>query len=200
MALHLQKTSAASRAAQTPGVRWNYDLLMLRTGLIVEVPSAERAVAPWRERLDRQAGLGVPAHVTVLFPFVAPEQIDKGILAALRQVLSATEPFEFHLARTGWFGRSVLWLAPEPATPFRQLTEGLTAAFPDCPPYSGQFAEVVPHLTVGDQGQAQELAAAERDVRRHLPIREHAQAVTLMAEQADGHWRHHSRFALGQNQ
>ena len=176
-----------------------YHLLMLRTGLIVEVPNAERAVGQWRERLDPQATLGVPAHVTVLFPFAAPEHIDQGILAALRRVLSAMEPFEFQLARTGWLGRSVLWLGPEPAAPFRQLTEGLTAAFPDYPPYGGQFAEVVPHLTVGDHGTAQQLAAAECDVRRHLPIREHAQAVTLMAEQADGHWRHRSRFGLGQN-
>ena len=175
----------------------NYHLLMLRTGLIVEVPNAERAVGQWRTQLDPQAALGVPAHVTVLFPFAAPEHIDNGILAALRQVLSAMEPFEFQLARTGWFGRSVLWLGPEPAAPFRHLTAGLIAAFPDYPPYGGQFAEVVPHLTVGGHGTAQQLAAAERGVRRHLPILEQAQAVTLMAEQTDGHWHRRSTFALG---
>ena len=68
---------------------------------------------------------------------------------------------------------------------------------PDYPPYGGQFAEVVPHLTVGGHGTAQQLGAAERDVRRHLPIREQAQAVTLMAEQTDGHWHRRSTFALG---
>ena len=62
---------------------------MLRTGLIVEVPDAEHVVAHWREQLDPHAMLGVPAHVTVLFPFAAPDRIDKGILTALRQVLSA---------------------------------------------------------------------------------------------------------------
>jgi 2'-5' RNA ligase superfamily len=106
---------------------------MLRTGLIVEVPDSEHVVAHWREQLDPHAMLGVPAHVTVLFPFAAPDRIDKGILTALRQVLSAVEPFEFRLPRTGWFGESVLWLAPQPEAPFRHLTEVLTTAFPDYP-------------------------------------------------------------------
>ena len=52
---------------------------MLRTGLIVEVPDAELVVAHWREQLDPHAMLGVPAHVTVLFPFAAPDRIDEGI-------------------------------------------------------------------------------------------------------------------------
>jgi 2'-5' RNA ligase len=171
---------------------------MLRTGLIVEVPAAEHAVADWREQLDPQATLGVPAHVTVLFPFVAPDRIDEAILTALRKILTAVEPFEFRLAQTGWFEQSVLWLGPEPAAPFRHLTEILMAAFPDYPPYAGQFAEIVPHLTVGDHGTAQELAAAACDVQRHLPIQNRAQAVTLMAEQPDGRWHRRASLALGQ--
>jgi 2'-5' RNA ligase len=175
----------------------DYDLSMLRTGLIVEVPDAEHVVADWREQLDPHAMLGVPAHVTVLFPFAASDRIDEGILTALRQVLPAVEPFEFRLPRTGWFGESVLWLAPEPGAPFRHLTEVLTATFPDYPPFGGQFAEIVPHLTVGDHGTEQQLSAAERDVQRHLPIHSNAQSVTLMAEQADGRWHRKARLAFG---
>ena len=188
------RTSAGVRA----GSYLDYHLSMLRTGLIVEVPDAEHVVAHWREQLDPHAMLGVPAHVTVLFPFAAPDRIDEGILTALRQVLSAVEPFEFRLPRTGWFGGSVLWLAPEPGAPFRHLTEVLTAAFPDYPPFGGQFAEIVPHLTVGDHGTEQQLSAAERDVQHHLPIHSNAQAVTLMAEQADGRWHRRARLAFGQ--
>ena len=179
------------------GLTWITIWSMLRTGLIVEVPDAEHVVAHWREQLDPHAMLGVPAHVTVLFPFAAPDRIDEGILTALRQVLSAVEPFEFRLPRTGWFGESVLWLAPEPGAPFRHLTEVLTAAFPDYPPFGGQFAEIVPHLTVGDHGTEQQLSAAERDVQRHLPIHSNAQAVTLMAEQAGGRWHRKARLAFG---
>jgi hypothetical protein len=66
--------------------RWDYHLSRLRTGLIVEVPGAEHAVAHWRKQLNPQATLGVPAHVTVLFPFAAPDCIDEGTLTALHQM------------------------------------------------------------------------------------------------------------------
>ena len=45
---------------------------MSETALIVEVSEAEEAVHEWRARHDSVAARGVPAHVTVLFPFVAP--------------------------------------------------------------------------------------------------------------------------------
>jgi hypothetical protein len=35
------------------------------SGLIVQVPEAEPAVARLRERLDASAPLGIPAHITV---------------------------------------------------------------------------------------------------------------------------------------
>ena len=47
-----------------------------RSGLIIEVPEAEPAVRWHRERLDANAPLGIPAHITVLFPFMPPEMID----------------------------------------------------------------------------------------------------------------------------
>lgn len=40
-----------------------------QTGLIVRIPEAEPAVRRWRDRFDPSAEAGVPAHVTVLFPF-----------------------------------------------------------------------------------------------------------------------------------
>ena len=40
-----------------------------RTALIVEVPEAEPAVGALRLEHDRSAARGVPAHITILFPF-----------------------------------------------------------------------------------------------------------------------------------
>ena len=53
------------------------------SGLIVEVPEAEPAVARLRERLDASAPLGIPAHITVLFPFMPPGTIGPAALAGL---------------------------------------------------------------------------------------------------------------------
>jgi hypothetical protein len=51
-----------------------------QSAVLVPVPEAERAVSRHRARLDAAAALGVPAHVTVLFPFVPPSEIAAGPL------------------------------------------------------------------------------------------------------------------------
>jgi hypothetical protein len=47
------------------------------SAVLVLLPEAEIAVASHRAELDAAAGLGVPAHVTVLYPFVPPARIDE---------------------------------------------------------------------------------------------------------------------------
>jgi 2'-5' RNA ligase len=171
-----------------------------RSGLIIEVPESEPAVASWRERLDPQAALGVPAHITVLFPFAAPDRLDEVTITTLREVFTASAPFTFHLTRTAWFGDKVLWLAPEPRAPFERLTKLVADAFPSFPPYGGQFSEVVPHLTVGDHGTLQQLVDAEHEIRRHLPISAAADALSLMVERSGGRWKRLATFPLIQLQ
>jgi len=41
-----------------------------QTALIAPVPEAEACVGAWQARFDRSAALGVPAHITVLHPFI----------------------------------------------------------------------------------------------------------------------------------
>ena len=53
-------------AADLPG--------MPESAILVPVPEAGPVVGRLRARLDRSASRGVPAHVTVLYPFVPPEQ------------------------------------------------------------------------------------------------------------------------------
>lgn len=70
-----------------------YDRAMTRSGLIIEVPAAEAAVGDWRRRLDPQALLGAPPHVTVLFPFMPRDEIDAATLEKLRRLLTEVPPF-----------------------------------------------------------------------------------------------------------
>ena len=85
------------------------------SGLIIEVPEAEPAVRHHREHLDASAPLGIPAHITILFPFMPPETIGPLALAELEDLFAAAGRFRFQLNRTGWFGDNALWLPP--ATP-----------------------------------------------------------------------------------
>src|SRR3712207_8306425 len=99
------------------------------TALIVAVEPAEPVVGALRARLDPSASWGVPAHITVLYPFLAPDAVDERVRAVLAEVVAAVPAFDLALTRTAWFGDAVLWLAPEPAGPLRDLTAAVAARF-----------------------------------------------------------------------
>ena len=169
-----------------------------RTALVVEVPEAAVAVDPWRERTSpAKPSNGVPAHVTILFPFVPVTEVDDGLVGELRELFAPVPAFRFELRECRHFP-AVLYLAPEPPEPFVALTETVVAAYPGYPPYEGVFAEVVPHLTAAE-GDHAVLARAEGEIRQSLPIAAEAREVVLL-EEVDpelGRWRTHSRLPLG---
>jgi len=170
-----------------------------QSAVLVPVPEAERVVSRHRARLDAAAALGVPAHVTVLFPFVPPSEITAGPLESLAAAVGSVGAFDCEFGGTAWFGSDVLWLAPRPDEPFRTLTRVVTAAFPGYRPYGGAFDDAVPHLTVGDRpsGGAADLRAAEADVLPLLPVAAHVSRVWLMTGgAAPGSWRTVAEFPL----
>ncbi len=162
-----------------------------QTAVLALLPAADPVVGQHREHLDRAAAWGVPAHVTVIYPFVAPGDVDDELVARLGGAVGAVPAFDVTFPRTAWFGDDVLWLAPEPAQPFCDLTAAVFAAFPDHPPYGGAFDGSAPHLTVGERRLA-DLAAlqrAETDVCEHLPLTAHVDRVQLLAgSDAPGSW------------
>jgi 2'-5' RNA ligase superfamily len=176
------------------------------TALLLPVPAAEPAVSRHRARLDEAARDGVPAHITVLYPFLAPAEIREPLLASLGTLFAGFTAFEFTLDQVGWFGEDVVWLGPRDPAPFSALTSAAFTTFPCCPPYGGQHAEVIPHLTIGHAGGQQALRAAARSVRPCLPIKATATEVTLMAgprpgtpDTPPGQWRTVAAFPLSQH-
>jgi 2'-5' RNA ligase len=170
------------------------------SAILVAVPEAEPAVSRLRNSLDPSAPLGVPAHVTALYPFVAPDEITDAVLDAARAAVASVPGFGCRFARTGWFGENVVWLAPEPDDPFRALTAALSTAFPDCPPYGGKIAAVIPHLTIGDRpsGGVSALRAAEAEVLPFLPVSTQVSDAWLMCgSQQPRSWHVVARLPLG---
>jgi 2'-5' RNA ligase len=170
---------------------------MFETAFIVRVPEAEAHVASLRGRFDASAHLGVPAHITVLAPFMAPDQITRSVLAEIQAALSQVPAFAFSLRQVRRFPATA-YLAPEPAAPFIALTEALGRRFPEFPPFRGEHESIVPHLTVanGNAGEA-EVAAAElvAVVQSRGPISSVCSSVSLL-ENSSGLWREMHVFAL----
>ncbi|WP_445529842.1 2'-5' RNA ligase family protein [Streptomyces cyslabdanicus] len=165
-----------------------------QTGLIVRVPDAEPVVRAWREWFDPSAQAGVPAHVTVLFPFLDESRIDARVCSALADMLDSHRAFDLRFESCGRFP-GVLYLAPEPGTQLRRLTEAIADRWPEAPPYGGQFAEIVPHLTVADGQDDAVLDEIEADLLGRLPFTSRISSVDLMVH--DGaKWHERASFAL----
>ena len=69
---------------------------------------------------------------------------------AVGRTITRHSPFRRMRMDTRYVDRfpRVLYLAPEPAAPFVELTQAIAARWPDHQPYGGEFDSVVPHVTV----------------------------------------------------
>lgn len=187
LSLDLQlKTHASYRK------RWRdrADIAVLRklregsgTTLILPVQSADGVL----QKSAREAGL--PAHITILYPFLNGRTIDGDTEAALASLLREIPCFDFELSEIGRFP-GVVYLAPKPAERFVALTEALVARWPEQQPYGGDYQEIIPHLTVA-YGAPIPDGLAER-----LPLAARAEEVWLMTRSA-GRWARRRAFPLG---
>ncbi len=112
----------------------------------------------------------MPAHITVLYPFLPEDQITPEVGDQLVQLFAGQSAFDIVLAGCARFSGGVLYLAPRPAQPLRALTRAVVAAWPQTPPYGGLFDEVVPHLTVATQVESPIMDQIEQHVSAMLPI------------------------------
>ena len=168
---------------------------MSRSAVLVEVPEAEPVVGEWRRRHTYDAPLGVPAHVTLLFPFVPAERLTDDVEERLARLISAAGAFDAAFARTArWPG--LLYLEPQPSQPFSALTEAIAAAWPEHPPYEGEFEVVIPHLTVAESEDGQILDRIATDVEPHLPIELLVREAQLYVEDDAGRWHERRRMPL----
>ncbi|AVV46526.1 2'-5' RNA ligase family protein [Streptomyces sp. ID05-04B] len=165
-----------------------------RSGLVVRIPEAEPAVRAWRDRLDPSASAGVPAHVTVLFPFLDESRLDDDACAVVGEVIGRHRPFETRFEHCGRFP-GILYLAPEPDIPFRRLTEAIADRWPQTPPFGGQFDEVVPHLTVAQGQDDAVLEEVEADLRSRLPVTARVSSVDLLVHNGT-RWQQRASFRL----
>lgn len=170
------------------------------SALIAVVPEAEPLVASFRQRFDPSAAAGVPAHITVLYPFRDSNMLDDEVIESLRRCFRLHSPIAFQLTDLRRFNNAGLYLAPDPSEPFRQLTLAVWRLFPENPPYSGKWPDIVPHLSVAYSEQDKELDNLAVDIGRklkhHLPVKATTLEV-LLIENRGGRWARRETFRLG---
>ena len=172
--------------------------MAIEAALIIAVPEAEPLVQTLRERFDWSAAQGVPAHITILYPFMPPGEITPEVVAELRDLFAHFPAFEFTLPETRRFP-TVLYLAPSPAESFKALTQAVVERYPEYPPYGGEYADMTPHLTIADRLEAEQLDNLEREfLNQHgaqLPVKATTNEV-LLIENSSGRWETRQAFGL----
>lgn len=163
------------------------------TAIVVRTP-LPRPLERVRRRHDRAAALGVPAHVTILYPWLPASVLGREARSALAAIASETRAFEVRFGAVGrWPG--VVYLEPEPAWRFSALIDRVAARFPEYPPYAGAIEEVIPHLTLVERTGAplDEIAAA---AAARLPFVRRVRAIEVLVEDGNRRWRPRWRLPL----
>ena len=173
----------------------------VRASLVIPVPEAEALVGRFRSAYDPGASKGMPAHITINYPFIPGVLLSADTIDRLTKVYASIQPFPFSLSHIARFP-NVLYLAPSPSAPFEQLTILTAHEFPESPPYGGQYDSVTPHLTVADSKDGELPASVEREfsemATEYLPLKAHADSVWLM-DDSTGRWEKRMSFSLGAN-
>jgi 2'-5' RNA ligase len=170
-----------------------------QSALVVLVPEAEGLVKPFRDRFDPSAAKGMPAHITILYPFKLPHELTPALGLVLAELFARSQRFDVSLSNLGRFP-DALYLAPSPEGPLRRLTQLTVERFPEHPPYEGEFAEIIPHMTIAQLPEPDHLDDITVDFQRaahgRLPIRAAVRSVALM-DSTSGRWQVNSLFELG---
>ena len=162
----------------------------LRTALVLVLDDAQPALEPVRADFHPEAvARGIPLHVTVLFPFVAPDAVPA---SELQQLFGSFAPLEFSLTRLAEFP-GVVYAVPEPDRDLLILMRAVHGRFPETPPYGGEFDQVIPHATLAE---GVPLDAVVDRCESLLPIPCRVDGVTLLVETREDRWAEGRRFAL----
>jgi len=167
------------------------------SAVVVPVPEAEPLVSMWRSRFDASAAQGMPAHITILYPFLRGRSLTDDAVAQLKRLCARQPALDVVFRRTARFP-NVLYLEPDPADGLRTLTDDLAVHWPQAPPYGGEFDEIIPHLTVAQDIGDRVLDAVDAMLSPSLPFATRLDHALLLVY--DGtRWRERARlpFAYG---
>jgi 2'-5' RNA ligase len=168
--------------------------MSLRSALIVPI-ELTAPLAAIRARYDGTPSPGLPAHVTILFPFVPVGNVDPSVGAALFELAAAREPFQARFDQVQQRD-AMIWLLPAQQEPFVALTAAVVGRWPTYQPYAGAFDTLIAHLTLVESG-SDAIARATSAALEQGPFEVPVEELQLIGEVGSGGWRVLNRFQLG---
>jgi 2'-5' RNA ligase len=163
--------------------------------LLIPALHVTASVDEYRQRYDPSAAAGMPPHITIMYPFLAANELGGETMARLVELLGMTGTFEYSLTDVRDFDQQVVYLAPDPGERFIQLTS-LVSEHYKLRPYGGAYSEVIPHLTVALSAPVEERRRMTDKLRQRLPQAGIASEAWVMVGSNATTWRRTHSIAL----
>lgn len=172
-----------------------------RTALLLALDETAPQLAPVRAELHpASVALGLPPHLTLLYPFVPRAACDEAVVERVRRICTGYAALSFSLTDVTTFPGGFVCLVPEPDGGVRALMRALWDEFPETPPYGGEIDDPDPHVTVGWSADGRDdpelLEVVRRRVEPLLPADCRVDSVSLYEETRPGRWRLRERAPL----
>jgi hypothetical protein len=171
----------------------------VETAIVIPVEGAEPLLSAAAAEVGFERPSGMPAHVTLLYPFVDAQGLVVDHAREAQRALSIVHPFDCSFSSIGRFDDPpvAIYLEPDPAGQFTAMIVALMSAFPEFPPYGGAIDEVVPHLTLVETADRAVWRAAEAWVTPELPIGTPVQRFSIYKQTTAG-WNEAFTLPLGE--
>ncbi|MGH3857385.1 MAG: 2'-5' RNA ligase family protein [Pseudonocardiaceae bacterium] len=162
-----------------------------QTGLVIPVPTADALLASVGARYPGTVREGVPAHVSLLYPFVPAADLDEQVTSALGELFDKQVPMRVEFVECYRRGGFVA-LRPDPIDGLAELLSKTHRRWPDVVPYEGLYGDVEPHVTVALRASEEAAVMIEQEVTAELPIAAELREAWLLA--FEGRWQLRARF------
>lgn len=166
-----------------------------QTAVVIPVPDAEPLLTAVTRHYPEAVRGGVPAHVSLLYPFVPADQLDTQVIARLSGLFDA-QPVISTTFRTIGRHDGFVCLRPDPPTMLDGVTTTIRQTWPSLTPYNGRYGDVAAHLTVAIHTSSARAAEIERTLLpTYLPVEAELREAWLVV--FDQRWSLRKRFEFG---
>lgn len=170
---------------------------MLETAVVIVLDDARPQLEPVRAEFHAgSVAMGIPLHVTLLYPFASPGEVTE---EALADIFGGFEAFRLTLTGVATWPQ-VVYAVPEPRERLRAMMHALFEKYPEYPPYGGEIAEPEPHATLSeleaDDSPGEITAGIRARTESLFPLTCEIRDVALLEEYEPERWRERCRFPL----
>src|SRR5262249_27254352 len=118
-----------------------------QTGLVFMAPEAEPVLSIVASTYPHLVRPGLPAHITVLYPWIPIDRVSDDALGLCAQLAAATPRTKLTLNDIG-IRPGFVYLSCADASHVEDVCNAAQKAWPDLPPYGGKYNDSRPHITL----------------------------------------------------